>query len=98
MYSMNDLLNLVCSEQAEALRLVVGKPPVIALRDGQREVGASVITDADAEQFLFCIADTRQRREIWEGRTAQFFYQIQESERFLVRAWLADGHLAFEIK
>lgn len=98
MYSMNDLLNLVCSEQAEALKLRVGKPPVIVLRGEHREVGASAITAADAEEFLLSIADTRQRREIRQRGWALFFYTVQDSERFLVRAWMKGGHVELEIR
>ena len=98
MYSMNDLLNLLCSEQAEALRLHVGKPPIIVLRGEPREVGASAITAADAEEFLLSIADTRQRREIRERRRALFFYMAGESERYLVRVRMKGEHLEFEIR
>jgi Tfp pilus assembly pilus retraction ATPase PilT len=98
MYSMNDLLNLACSERAEALMLRVGRPPVIVLLGDRHEVGASEITDADVEDFLLCIADTRQRREIWENGQATFIYMKGESERFLVRVWMEGEHIVLEIK
>lgn len=95
---MNDLLNLVCSEQAEALRLRVGQPPVIVLWGKSREVGASAVTDEDAEQFLRCLADTRQRRELRERRRAVFFYMVRDSERYLISARVKGGHIEFEIR
>jgi Tfp pilus assembly ATPase PilU len=95
---MNELLNLVCNERAEVLRLRVGEPPVIVLQGVSREVGPWSITAEDAEQFLLCIADTRHRREIWENGSAVFLYAAGGSERFLVAARLDGDFVELEIR
>lgn len=95
---MDDLLQLVQSERAEALRLVVGHAPVIVVKGKGHRLEGPPLTAENAEVFLQSIADSRQRRHLRENGWAQFFYKFQGSARFLIAAEIERERLRFYIR
>ena len=95
---MDDLLQLAKAEQAEELKLHIGKPPVI-VRQGKRHViEGPAITAEDSEHFLLSIASTRQRRQIRAQGWAQFFYLFRHKTRFLVLVRIEEEGVGFDIQ
>lgn len=97
MYSMDDLLYLVNSDGAEALRLQVGLPPVVVLDGKPNAIEGPPITPEDAEHFLQSIADSRQRRELRDRGEVHFIYRFRRITDFVVRARIEDKNVVIEI-
>ncbi|SRR6266581_1047577 len=97
MYSMENLLMLVSTERAVALKLQVGLPPVIVLENENHALEGPPITPEEVEELLRSIANTRHMRELRENGDVVFIYKFQGSSPFLVRAKLQNGYVGFEI-
>jgi Tfp pilus assembly ATPase PilU len=97
MYSMDDLLLLVKSDEADALRLRVGRPPVVVLEGKHLLIERPAIPHEDAEQLLRGLASTRQRRELRERGFVQFVYRFRGATDFVVRAWIEDAQVGIDI-
>jgi len=98
MYSIDDLLDLVSTEQAEGLRLHVGAPPVIVLHSEQHTIEGPAITAENVDQLLRSVTDTRQMREFRERGAAEFVYVFRGSSRFLVRAKMEAQNVGFDLQ
>ena len=98
MYSLDDLLQLVTSDQADELRLHVGAPPVVVL-DGQHQtVEGPALTAEDTEALWLSVATTRQRRELWEQGAVQFIYHFRASTDFVVSAKLENRNIGIDLR
>jgi Tfp pilus assembly pilus retraction ATPase PilT len=97
MYSMNNLLYLVTSDGAEALRLKVGKPPIVVLDGEPHAIEGPPITPEDAEHLLQNIADSRQRRELRDRGEVHFIYRYRRVTDFVVRIRIEDENVIIEI-
>lgn len=97
MYSMDDLLYLVNSDGAEALRLHVGMPPVVVMDGEPHAIEGLPITPEDAEHLLQSIAGSRQRRELREHGEVHFIYRFRRVTDFVVRARIEDENVVIEI-
>jgi Tfp pilus assembly pilus retraction ATPase PilT len=97
MYSMDDLLHLLHSDGADALRLHVGQPPVIVLGGEPQPLEGPPITTEDATKLLQSVTNTRQRRELREHGLTEFVYRFRGRASFVVRAQREDENVAIEI-
>ena len=97
MYSMDDLLYLLHSDGADALRLHVGQPPVIVLEGKPQPLEGPAITTEEAAQLLQNITNTRQRRELREHGSVEFIYRFRDRTSFVVRVQLEDENVTIEI-
>jgi len=97
MYSMDDLLHLLHSDGADALRLHVGRPPIIVLDGEEQPLEGPAITTEDAEHLFQSIANTRQRRELREQGAVEFIYRFRGRASFVVRARLEDEKVGMDI-
>ena len=97
MYSTEDLLRMLHSEGADALRLRVGAPPVIVLDGEPQPVEGPLITAEHAEGFMRTLATTRQMRELRERGSVRFVYRFRNSADFVVCAKLESDGIAIEI-
>jgi Tfp pilus assembly pilus retraction ATPase PilT len=97
MYAMDDLLQLLKAEKADALNLRPGSPPVI-VRCGKPEIieGPS-ITNEEAEHLLHSITTTRQRRELREREVVEFIYTLRKRTPFVVRAFLVNESVVIHV-
>ncbi|MEI9865568.1 MAG: hypothetical protein WDN00_13675 [Limisphaerales bacterium] len=98
MHSIDDLLHLVNSDRAEALKLQVGVPPIITLDGEQHQIEGAPITAEDVEQFLQKIVNTRQRRELRKNGTVQFVYRFRNITDFVVCARIEKGNVRIDIE
>jgi Tfp pilus assembly ATPase PilU len=97
-YSMNDLLQLVYSEEGNGLRLHVGQPPVAVLReDIHHSVEGPPIATEEMAELLHSISDTRQRRELAGRGIVQFIYRFRNVMDVLVCARLKDEQVEIDI-
>jgi Tfp pilus assembly pilus retraction ATPase PilT len=61
-YQMNDLLELVCEENASDLHLHVGQPPTLRLSGSMTPIDGPPLTPQDTEALMMSIApDVHQR-------------------------------------
>jgi len=98
MYSMDNLLTLVRTEQARELRVHVGTPPIIVLEEEQHALESPPITPEIAEQLLRSIANTRQMRELKERGAVTFIYTLRGASPFLIRAKIDHENVAFDVE
>jgi len=96
-YSMDDLLHLLHSDGADALRLQVGSPPVIVLEGEPQMLEGPALTPEDTEHLLQGIANTRQRRKLREQGVVEFIYRFRQRASFVVRATVKDEQVSIEI-
>jgi len=94
---MDDLLHLLHSDGADALKLYVGQSPVIVLDGEEQPIEGPAITTEDAERLFHGIANTRQRRELREQGAVEFIYRFRGRASFVVRARLEDENVGMDI-
>ena len=94
---MNDLLDLVNSERADAIKLHVGAPPVLVRNGESHAIEGPKITTENAEQLLRSIANTRQRRELRERGLVRFVFRFRRSTDFIVLARMEDENVGIDI-
>jgi len=97
MYAIDELLHLIHSDGADRLTLHVGAPPVIVLDGESHTVEGPSLTSENVEGLLQSIADTRQRRELRDSGSVQFFYRFRGIADFVVRAEIKDEDIHIEI-
>jgi len=93
MYSLEDLLQLVASDDADELRLHVGFPPVTVSNGERQTIQGPSLTAEDTEAIWHSVADTRQRRELWEQGTVQFIYRFRSATDFVVSATMQNQNI-----
>ena len=97
MYSMDNLLHLLHSDGADALRLHVGEPPMIVLDGKPQPVEGPALTPTTAEKLLQSLANTRQRRELRERGAIEFLYRFRGRASFVVHARIDGENVGMEI-
>ena len=97
MASMDNLLHLVHSDGAQALRLHVGQPPVVVLDGEEQLLDEPAITPEDAERLWWSISNTRQRRELWERGWVNFLYRFRGRASFVVCARMEKTSVGMDI-
>ena len=92
-YSIDALLQLLHSDGADELRLLVGQPPLIVL-DGEPQAidGPALVAD-DAEQLLHGVTDTRQRRDLRDHGRIEFIYNFRDRASFVICAKIDHGNV-----
>jgi hypothetical protein len=98
MYSMDDLLELVKSENAQHLRIRVGSPPVLFLEGQEQTTEGPPITSVNAEELLQSIANSRQRRDFRENGKVLFVHRFWDGTDFLVRAKMENENVGIDIR
>jgi Tfp pilus assembly ATPase PilU len=97
MYSMDNLLTLITTEQARELRFRAGTPPVVFLGEEPHPMEGPPLTSESAEQLLRSIASTRQMRELRERGAVTFIYTQQGTSPFLIRAVMEGNSIVFNV-
>jgi Tfp pilus assembly pilus retraction ATPase PilT len=98
-YDMGDLLELLVSDDAEALSLHVGKPRVIHWRGEPHPVlGRPDITADDGERLLEIVAAPAQTQELRERGSTDFSYDFRGTARFRVTAAMHAEGLRLELE
>ncbi|SPE61373.1 hypothetical protein SBV1_690002 [Verrucomicrobia bacterium] len=97
MYSMDNLLTLVHTEQARELRVRVGTPPILVAEGEAHTLEGPPITAESAERLLRSIANTRQMWELRERGAVTFIYTSQGASPFLVRARMEHENVVFDV-
>jgi twitching motility protein PilT len=98
MYSMDNLLTLVTSEQARELRFRAGAPPIIVMDDEPHALEGPPITAENVAWLLRSIATSREMRELKVHGVVEFIYHFQRNSPFLVRARMRDGTVSFDVE
>ena len=94
---MDDLLHLLHSDGADALKLRVGQPPVIVLEGEPQPLEGPAITMEAAEQLLQSITNTRQRRELRKHGVVEFIYRFRGRASFVVRARMEGEQVGMDV-
>ena len=98
MYSMDNLLTLVSSEQARELRFRADAPPIIVMDDEPHALEGPPITAENVERLLRSIATSREMRELRVHGVVEFIYHFQRTSPFLVHARMRDGTVSFDVE
>jgi len=93
MYSMQELLQILHSDGAEALQIEIGAPPALLIEGQPHPIEGPPITAEHAEQLFQALSNSRQRRELWELGSVRFVYRFRGATDFLVQATLTGENL-----
>lgn len=97
MNSIDDLLHLLHSDGADALRLAVGQPPILVLDGADQALEGPSLTIEDADQILQRIANSRQRRTLRQCGLVEFIYTFRDRASFVVQARLEGERVEINI-
>lgn len=97
MNPIDDLLHVLHSDGADALRLYVGQPPIVVLDGEDQPLEAPAVTIEDADQILHNIANSRQRRTLRASGSVEFIYTFRERASFVVQARLEGENVEISI-
>lgn len=97
MNSIEDLLHVLHSDGADALRLYVGRPPIVVLDGEDQALEGPAVTIEDADQVLHSIANSRQRRILRQCGSVEFIYTFRERASFVVQARLEGENVEISI-
>lgn len=98
MYTLDDLLELVCAEKAQALELRTGAPPVLVVANERHTIEGPPITPGNAELLLHAVANSRRRRELREKGRLEFIHTFCRSATFQVRITLTGENMAIDFQ
>jgi len=86
MNSIDDFLHVLHSDGADALRLYIGRPPIVVLDGEDQALEAPSVTIEDADRILLSLANSRQRRTLRTSGSVEFIYTFRERASFIVQA------------
>jgi len=98
MYSMENLLTLIHTEQARGLKIRPGSPPVVEAGENRHALEGPPITGEAARMLLRSMANTRQMRELETRGDVTFIYTLQGVSRFLIRAKMEGDNVVFVVQ
>jgi twitching motility protein PilT len=90
---MDTLLQLLHSDGADKLWLLVGQPPVIVLDGEPQPIDGPALTANDTERLLHNITDTRQRRDLRDHGRVEFIYNFRDRAKFVICAKMDHGNV-----
>jgi Tfp pilus assembly pilus retraction ATPase PilT len=97
-YSMPDLMQLIASEQAEALHLYRGQPPVLEVRRTLHKLEGPKLKPEDVDQLFHEIVQANNLSELASEGMVSFFFHFADTTEFHVMAFREDGPLRLEIR
>ena len=97
MNSIDDLLHLLHSDGADALRLHIGRPPIVVLDGEDQALEGPSVTIEEADRILHRIANSRQRRTLRTSGSVEFIYTFRERASFVVHARLEGENVEISI-
>jgi len=90
-YQMNDLLELVCEENASDLHLHVGQPPTLRLSGSMTPIDGPPLTPQDTEALMMSIAPDVHQQSVKMNGGADFGFAYLDKARFRVSVFKAKG-------
>lgn len=97
-YEMNDLLSLVCDEDASDLHLQVGQPPTLRISGGMVPVDGPPLTPADAEQLMQAITSDHNQQLVKTQGGTDFGFAFKDRGRFRVSVLKAKGNYGIVLR
>lgn len=98
MYSMDNLLTLIHTEQARGLKIRPGFAPIIEVGNGRNQLEGPTVTAEMARMLLRSIASSRQMRELERRGEVAFIYTLPGMSSFFVRAKMEEDNVVFVIQ
>jgi twitching motility protein PilT len=86
---MNDLLELVCEENASDLHLHVGQPPTLRLSGSMTPIDGPPLTPEDTEALMMSIAPDVHQQSVKMNGGADFGFAYLDKARFRVSVFKA---------
>ena len=90
-YQMNDLLELVCEENASDLHLHVGQPPTLRLSGSMTPIDGPPLTPQDTEALMMSIAPDVHQQSVKMNGGADFGFAYLDKARFRVSVFKSKG-------
>jgi len=90
-YEMNDLLELVCDQNASDLHLHVGQPPTLRISGSMTPIDGPPLTPVDTEQLMMSIAPDSHQQSVKMNGGADFGFAYLDKARFRVSVFKAKG-------
>ena len=90
-YEMNDLLELVCEENASDLHLHVGQPPTLRLSGSMTPIDGPPLTPDDTEALMMSITPDMHQQSVKMNGGADFGFAYLDKARFRVSVFKAKG-------
>jgi Tfp pilus assembly ATPase PilU len=98
MYTLDDLLELVCAEKAQALELHTEAPPVLVVANERHTIEGPPVTPENAELLLHTIADSRRRWELRDKGSLELIYAFRGSATFQVRITVTEENISIDLQ
>jgi Tfp pilus assembly pilus retraction ATPase PilT len=98
LYSLKDLMELVVSEQGEAIHLHDGEAPVLEVRGKLHRIEGPCLDSGDAQALFQDIAPKEQVQELMRNGLAFFKFRFNENTFFWMMAFREDGQVRIELR
>src|ERR1700760_1015788 len=92
------LLETVVRKSASDLHLAVGKPPVLRMHGGMRELQTKVLESEDTMALLKSITPERIQQEFEETGSGDFGFAYGEEARFRVAIFKQKGYCSMVLR
>src|SRR5690554_3198384 len=97
-YEMNDLLTLVCDEEASDLHLQAGQAPTLRLHGSMVPVEGPALTPMDAEQLMQAITPVHNQQLVKTQGGTDFGFAFKDRARFRVSVLKAKGNYGIVLR
>lgn len=97
-YEMNDLLELVCEENASDLHLHVGQPPTLRMSGSMTPIDGPPLTGADTEMLMLAITPDHHQQNIKLNGGTDFGFAYLDKARFRVAVFKSKGCLGLVLR
>ena len=97
-YEMNDLLELVCEENASDLHLHVGQPPTLRISGTMTPIEGAPLTPYDTEQLMLSITPDHHQQGLKLNGGADFGFAYLDKARFRVAIFKSKGSIGLVLR
>ena len=95
---MNDLLELVCEENASDLHLHVGQPPTLRISGTMTPIEGTPLTPFDTEQLMLSITPDHHQQGLKLNGGADFGFAYLDKARFRVAIFKSKGSIGLVLR
>jgi Tfp pilus assembly pilus retraction ATPase PilT len=97
-YSLKDLMQLIVSEQGEAIHLHDGEAPVLEIRGGLHRIEGPRLNSGEAQAMFQGVAPKEEIQEATRNRLVSFEFRFSENASFRMMFFREDGTDRIELR
>src|SRR5262249_55936629 len=93
-YEMAEMLRKCVEHKASDLHLAVGRPPVVRINGGLREMDGPILTPQECRRLIYGILNDLQKQKFEENKELDFSLAVSNMGRFRVNVHFQRGSIA----